>query len=38
MVTLNDTVTHRYSGHTRDRKNYQFYDNSDYQYYTIKTN
>ncbi len=38
MITLNDTVTHRYTAHTRDRKNYQFYNNSNYEYYMIKGN
>ena len=37
MVTLNDTVTHRYTAHTTDRHNYQFYYDSTYEYYTIKT-
>lgn len=37
MVVLNDTVTHRYSAHTRDRYYYQFTDISGYVYYTIKT-
>ena len=42
MITLNDTVTHRYSAHTRDRLDYAFTNSSYYQtnceYYTIKTN
>lgn len=40
LITLNDTVTHRYTGHSRDRLNYVF-DDSIYfpcEYYTIKTN
>ncbi len=37
MITLNDTVTHRFTGHTNDRKDYVFSNNSAYQYYTIKT-
>jgi len=37
MVTLNDTVTHRYTGHTNDRKDYAFSNVSGYLYYTIKT-
>jgi hypothetical protein len=37
IVTLNDGVTHRYSAHTRDRKDYQFVNASGYAYYTIKT-
>jgi RNA polymerase sigma-70 factor (ECF subfamily) len=37
MITLNDTVTHRYTGHTNDRRDYAFSDSSGYLYYTIKT-
>ena len=37
MITLNDTVTHRYTGHTNDRKGVEFYDEAGYQYYAIKT-
>lgn len=35
MITLNDTITHRYTGHTNDRKDRVFSDVSSYQYYTI---
>lgn len=37
LITLNDTVTHRFTAHTNDRYNYQFYNSSAYNYYTIKT-
>ena len=37
MITLNDTVTHRYTGHTNDRHHYEFDHVNGYQYYTIKT-
>lgn len=37
MITLNDTVTHRYTGHTNDKKGVEFYDVAGYQYYAIKT-
>lgn len=37
MITLNDTVTHRYTGHTNDRHNFSFNHVNGYQYYTIKT-
>lgn len=37
MVTLNDTVTHRFTGHTNDRRDYAFSNTSGYLYYTIKT-
>lgn len=36
MITLNDTVTHCYSGHTNDRRNVSFQNNASYQYYAIK--
>ncbi len=36
MITLNDTVTHRYTGHTNDRRDYVFSVNSAYEYYVIK--
>ncbi|HZK28579.1 MAG TPA: amidase domain-containing protein [Thermoclostridium sp.] len=36
MITLNDTVVHRFTAHTNDRRNYVFNNNSAYQYYTIK--
>jgi RNA polymerase sigma-70 factor (ECF subfamily) len=36
MITLNDTVTHRYTAHTNDRRDYGFTSTS-YTYYTIKT-
>lgn len=35
MITLNDTVTHRYSAHTNDRHNVVFQDKSGYEYYRI---
>lgn len=37
MITFNDTVTHRFTGHTNDRRNSVFGDSSAYQYFTIKT-
>ncbi len=37
MITLNDSVLHRYTAHTNDRRNYLFNDNSAYRYYVIKT-
>jgi RNA polymerase sigma-70 factor (ECF subfamily) len=37
LITLNDTVTHRFTAHTNDRYNYQFSSSSSYVYYTIKT-
>ena len=37
MITLNDGITHRYSGHTRDRNNLQFYNLNEYKYYAINT-
>jgi len=37
LITLNDTVTHRFTAHTSDRYNYQFTNSSSYNYYTIKT-
>lgn len=38
IITLNDTVTHQYSGHTTDRLDCVFYENSNHEYFTIKTN
>ncbi len=38
LITLNDTVTHQFCAHTTDRLNCVFYNSSDYEYYTIKTN
>lgn len=35
MITMNDTVTHRYSAHTRDRNNAQFSNYSSYEYYVV---
>lgn len=35
LITLNDTVTHRFTGHTNDRNNYQFTNTSGYSYYII---
>ena len=35
MVTLNDTVHHRFSAHTTDRLNRDFTNQSGYQYYKI---
>lgn len=37
IITLNDTVTHRFTAHTNDLDNYQFFDSTTYDYYTIKT-
>jgi len=37
LITLNDTVTHRYTAHTNDDHNTVFYDSATYVYYTIKT-
>ncbi|MEG2378477.1 MAG: amidase domain-containing protein, partial [Clostridia bacterium] len=37
LITLNDTVTHRFTAHTNDRENYQFYSSVAYNYYTMKT-
>lgn len=36
MIVLNDTITHQYSAHTNDRKQYVFYDNSSYEYYMVQ--
>jgi len=36
MIVLNDTITHQYSAHTNDRKQYIFYDNSSYEYYMVQ--
>lgn len=35
MITLNNTVTHCYTGHTNDRRNVAFSDKSGYVYYAI---
>lgn len=35
MITLNNTVTHGYTGHTNDRRNVTFTDKSAYVYYAI---
>lgn len=35
MITLNNTVTHCYTGHTNDRRNVSFTDKSAYAYYAI---
>lgn len=37
LITLNDTVCHRFTAHTNDRNNYCFSDSTSYSYYTIKT-
>ena len=37
LITLNDTYTHRYTGHTNDRLDQVFYDSAGFSYYTIKT-
>lgn len=37
LITLNDTYTHRYTGHTNDRYDQVFYDSTGFSYYTIKT-
>ena len=37
MITLNDTVTHRLTSHTNDRRDCSFADSNGYLYYTIKT-
>lgn len=36
MIVLNDTITHQYSAHTNDRKQYVFYDNSSFEYYMVQ--
>lgn len=38
MITLNDTITHCYTGHTNDRRNVSFKNNAGYQYYAINLN
>lgn len=35
MITLNDTMTHCYTGHTNDRRNVGFTHKSAYVYYAI---
>ena len=35
MITLNNTVSHCYTGHTNDRKNVSFKNKSAYAYYAI---
>lgn len=35
MITMNDTVTHRFSAHTRDRHNAQFSNSSGYEFYSV---
>lgn len=35
LITLNDTVTHRYTGHTNDRHNTVFTNVSGYEYYML---
>lgn len=35
LITLNDTVTHRYTGHTNDRHNVIFKDTSGWVYYAV---
>lgn len=35
LITLNDTVTHRYTGHTNDRHDVNFADQSEYAYYML---
>ena len=37
IITLNDTVTHQYSGHTADRLDCVFLESSSHEYFTIKT-
>jgi hypothetical protein len=36
MIVLNDTITRKYSAHTSDRKQYVYYDNSNYEYYIVQ--
>ena len=35
LITLNDTVTHKYTGHTNDRYNVTFTNQSGYAYYML---
>lgn len=35
LITLNDTVTHRYTGHTNDRYHVQFSNSSSFVYYML---
>ena len=37
LITLNDSVTHRYTAHTSDRHNYQFTNTGRYDFYVIRT-
>ncbi len=36
VIVLNDTVTRKYSAHTNDRKQYIYYDYSDWEYYIVQ--
>lgn len=38
MITLNNTVSHCFTGHTNDRRNVSFSDKSAYVYYAINLN